>query len=68
MSKPDYFADVPISIPVVIPQKENYRMNGFAWSDEYGIIVGLNAEADLSIDYLRRLRKPKTNKNTMEQQ
>lgn len=68
MSTPDYFADVPISVPVVIPQNEDYRMNGFAWSDDYGIIVGMGTDSDQRVDYLRGLRQPKRNKNTREQQ
>lgn len=67
MSKPDYFANVPISVPVVIPKHENYRMGGFAWSQNFGIIVAMHTESDERVDYLRGLRKPKTNKNTREQ-
>lgn len=67
MSRPDYFSDVPISLPVALPSKEDYRMNGFAWSQDYGIILAMYTEADQRIDHLRRLRKPKTKKNPREQ-
>lgn len=67
MSKPDYFANVPISVPVILPRHEDYRMNGFAWSEKHGIIIAMYTEGDQRIDYLRRLRKPQTNKNTREQ-
>lgn len=66
MSKPDYFADVPISVPVVIPKKEDYRMNGFAWSHDMGLLIAMHDEVDQRVDYLRRLRQPNTNENNRE--
>ena len=37
------FFDVPVSIPVIVPDIEDVEMNGFAWSDEYGLVVGLDS-------------------------
>ena len=53
----EFYANVPISTPVLVPEIEDVDMNGFAWSHEYGLIIKMGDNVTNSIDKLRKLRK-----------
>lgn len=52
-----YFSTVPISQPVVAPSAEDYDMGGFAWSNEFGIIIKMNRPDDPEPDILKSLKE-----------
>ena len=54
-----YFSTVPISQPVVVPSAEDYDMNGFAWSDDFGILIKMNRSEDPEPDIFKNLKKPR---------
>lgn len=55
---PEFFSTVPISVPVVVPEAEDIPMNGFIWSDDFGILVSSNDNGQGAVDELYRLRAP----------
>ena len=55
---PVFFSDVPISTPTVVPEAEDIRMNGFVWSVQFGLLVGMGHQGDQAVDELFRLREP----------
>lgn len=54
-----YFSTVPISQPVVVPSAEDYDMNGFVWSNEFGIKIKMNRSDDPEPDIMKTLREVK---------
>ena len=42
-----YF-DVPISKSVVMPEVEDVDMNGFSWSDEFGLMMGTRSSGGIA--------------------
>lgn len=52
-----YFSNVPISQPVIAPSAEDYDMGGFAWSNEFGIIIKMNRPDDPEPDILKNLKR-----------
>ena len=56
--KPDdirILADTKVSMPIIVPMLEDADMGGFAFSEDYGLIVGSN-RADDKKDALAKLR------------
>ena len=50
--KNEVASDVPVSMPVIQTEKELVRMNGFAWTQQNGIVVGMQTEGD---EWLREM-------------
>ena len=50
------FSTVPFSTPSHFPGEEDFRMNGFAMSDELGIILALRGDGDPSLDPISQFR------------
>ena len=55
---PEFYATVPISVPVVVPEAEDVPMNGFAWSSEFGLLLALGDSGSPAVDELFELRTP----------
>lgn len=55
--KRNYFSTVPISRPIVAPSAENYDMNGFVWSDDFGIRIKMNRSDDPEPDVFKNIRE-----------
>lgn len=55
---PEFYSTVPISTPTVVPEAEDVAMNGFAWSRDFGLLVGIGDQGKPIVDELYRLRNP----------
>lgn len=69
INAPEIYATVPVSVPVVVPEIEDVFMNGFAWSNELGLLVGLGNQGEPARDELEDLRRSEESlyKNTQDQ-
>lgn len=54
---PEFYSTVPISSPTVVPEAEDIPMNGFVWSVQFGLLLGMGQEGDEAVDGLFELRE-----------
>lgn len=57
-SELEFYSTVPISNPVVSPSTEDVQMNGFAWSNQLGLLVAFGDTGGPIVDELHLLREP----------
>jgi len=55
---PEFYSTVPISVPVVVPEAEDVIMNGFVWSADFGLLLGIADSGKPAVDELFNLRTP----------
>ena len=58
------FSTVPISIPIFIPGAEDFRMGGFAFADDFGLILSFRREGDPTLDPISNFRSGFSNSNS----